>query len=429
MFPGGLIKMKKPAPAAVKLIFIGLVIIILCIANGLITSKMNERERTYKKAQDEIASSAGGAFSISTVRIAIPYDEKKTVYENGVAVKKTVSGTKLFKPDEVKYDARLDSEVRSLGIYQSPIYTGSLGIKAAFSLPSLTAEEDIVYYPEDAVMVVSLKSSSLLEKPYFTINGEVSRCTFYSDGGLSGIACAFTVPDSGECTLSATLNIRGASSFLVNLDSSETTLNVTSDWISPGFTGFDYLPDTRELTDSGFSASWKVPYAMAFEKIGFTFVEPVNLYQRLHRAQNYAFLFIIVPFIVLFLFEIFLHLNLHPVQYLLSGAASVIFFLLLLSLSEHIPFGLAYLIGAVASGLLVSLYVSSIAGKGRPGFIMSFVFLLLYSYLFFCLQSEDYALLIGSVFAFILLAVIMFLTRKVNWSNLKKQTDTDLMKA
>ena len=137
----------------------------------------------------------------------------------------------------------------------------------------------------------------------------------------------------------------------------------------------------------------------------------------------YGFLFIIVPFIVLFLFEIFLKVNLHPVNYLLCGAASIVFFLLLLSFSEHIPFFAAYLVSAAASGVVTSFYVGSITRMPKTGFEMMGVFLIMYGYLYCSLKSEDYALLIGSIFAFILIAVLMIFTRKVDWNNLRDSVE------
>ena len=215
------------------------------------------------------------------------------------------------------------------------------------------------------------------------------------------------------------------------LNSSSTMLAINGDWASPGFTGYSYLPDERTLSENGFSAVWNIPFDAGdgSHSIGFNFIQPVNLYMKLQRANTYAFLFIIVPFIVLFMFEIFASINLHPVNYLLSGAASVLFFLLLLSLSEHLSFIASYVIGAVASGVLVSLYTALITKKYKLGAVMAGIFVILYGYLLGCLQSEDYALLMGSIFAFVVLAVIMFMTSKIDWSNLKKMEHADLIES
>ncbi len=412
--------MKKLSSVSVKLFYIGVIIGGLCIANALIGGKMNERESTYRDAQNEISQSAGGSCKVKNVRVVIPYTKR---YNN--------EGVAFTHSENIEYNVDLTSENRNLGIYHAPVYNGTIAIEAVFNLEKLTNTDEITYHPEQAYIILPVNSSSLMSKPEFLINNQKYKTSYINStkDNTYGISCAFDASVPGTYTFFTLLNVRGASEFIVCLNSSETKMNIKSDWSSPGFTRYSYLPDTRKITDSGFTASWNIPFGPNndSESIGFSFVEPANLYQKLHRAQNYAFLFIIVPFIVLFLFEIFFELNLHPVNYLLSGAASVIFFLLLLSMSEHIQFGLAYLLGAIASGLLVSFYVMSITKKVKLGGIMCLLFVLLYSYLFFCLQSEDYALLMGSIFAFVLLAVIMFITRKVNWSNLKKSNNAVLI--
>lgn len=427
--------MKKLSPVPVKLFCIGAIIGVLCIVSGSIGSKMEERRRTYQKAKEDIAKSAGGNFVVKGTDIVIPYEEKYESYEDNKIVLKTRQGVKVIGAEKILYEADLKSENRNLGIYYAPVYTGKLAVNSTFDISNLQNTDKLTYLFSEAMIIIPVHSSSLMDKPVFEINNKENNTFFYSKNSdfyndSNGIACSLDLSKVQKINLTTVLNIRGALKFMVMTDSAETKLNVVSDWPSPGFTNYEYLPDTREITDSGFNASWNVPFGSDNElaSIGFDYIQPVNLYQKLDRAQNYAFLFIIVPFIILFLFEIFAGINLHPVHYLLCGAASVIFFLLLLSISEHLNFGYAYLIGAIASGVLVSLYVMSITKKWKFGGIMSLMFVLLYAYLYFCLQSEDYALLIGSIFAFVLLAVIMFITRKVNWSNLKKSNNADLIK-
>lgn len=426
--------MKKITPVVVKLIFIGVIIGILCIANCMIGGKMKDREATYRDAQNSIIRSAGGYFSLKTAYIAIPYSETYVDYENNKYVTKHRKGWLSIVPEKIKYDADLKSEIRTLGIYEAPVFTGDLRINASFNVVLPKNTNDFTYDYKNTLLILPMASTNLCEKPVYEINKKNYETYLYSSNpdirfDDSGVACNINIYDGQVINFSTVLKIKGAKQFCIKVGNSESKLNVTSDWKSPGFTDFTYLPDSRQISDDGFTANWSIPFAYesSGSDIGFNYVEPVNLYKKLDRAQNYAFLFIIVPFIILFLFEIFALVELHPMHYLLSGAASVIFFLLLLSFSEHITFTIAYVIGALASGLLVSLYVISITKKIKLGSIMSLLFVLLYSYLFFCIKSEDYALLIGSVFAFVLLAVIMFVTRNVNWSNLKKSSHTDLI--
>ncbi len=426
--------MKKTTSVVLKLVFIGVIVLILCLANLLIGGQMKNRENIYVDSQYEISHSAGGYFSLYSAYIAVPYDYTYTATENNQVHVKNGKGIKVFNAKHINYSADLNSEIRHLGIYQTPIFTGELKIDAVIEVQKLEDADKCKYYFEKSFLIIPISSTSLMERSTFKINGDDYETFYhsYSEGiqnDKDGIACNLNITKSGIYNFSTTLKIRGAKTFRILLDSSETKLKIKSDWVSPGFTEFTYLPDTREITNKGFTAEWNIPFASENERndIGFNFIEPVNLYKKLNRAYNYAFIFIIVPFVILFLFELLANVNLHPIHYLLCGAASVIFFLLLLSISEHLNFTLAYLIGAFASGILVSLYVISITKKIKLGGLMSLMFILLYSYLFFCLKSEDYALLMGSIFAFILLATVMFLSRKINWSNLKKNTHTDLI--
>lgn len=414
--------MKKFSPLSIKLIFIGFIMLLLIVGNVLIKSKLEDREFSYHTALDRIADASGGSLSSKGPYILIPYDQ--TIVEKNALdkfEKKTVTRYSYINPEVLRYESDLTSERRPLGIYSAPVFSGTLKIHAEFNASEKLPDRS---HPENAFIILDIPDRSLQSKPVFVINGK-NHETYLSKAGWqyecdsnynvkdsSGIAAKINFVN-GKYTFDTELKIQGSTSFFVEVSASDTSLSVKSDWASPGFTGFDFLPNTRNLTDKGFTADWTIPFANADagHKIGFIFIDPVNVYQKLDRAISYGFLFIIVPFIVLFMFEAIAKVNLHPVQYLLSGSACVLFFLLLLALSEHCAFSLSYVIGAISSGLLVSVYIGQIAKKLRFSVIMSGCFALLYSYLYLSLQSEDYALLIGSVFAFMVVALLMFFTR------------------
>lgn len=405
-----------------KLCFIGFVILLLLIANLCISNKLNDRENAKDYAANQISRAAGSKFKLNKVYIDIPYTHTYKIRNTeGILIDCTEQGVKTFLATSINYDANLNTQMRTIGIYSAPIFSGELQIDCDFDVVIPKDEDGFDYFPEKAVARILVDEKSLVDQPVFWVNGEQKEVIFSlaQSEKNSGLSTTFQCKD-GMNTLSTKLKIRGAESFKIMLSSMQSKLTIKSDWKSPGFTGFDYLPTTYDITDEGFSAIWNVPFSFADGKnyIGFDYVQTVDIYMMLHRAVDYGFLFIIVPFIVLFLFDVFMRTNFHPLHYLLSGAASVIFFLLLLSFSEHIDFTAAYIISALASGILVSLYVASVTSKPKLGCSMCGVFVLLYSYLYFSLKSEDYALLIGSLFIFILLAVVMFITRKVDWNNL-----------
>lgn len=418
-------KKSKLGGIGIKLIFITLIIIALLIGLECIKSQLWQRESTYNEAKQQISSSAGGTLFFEGPYLAVPYTYtyEEFIYKDDhqFKEKKTKEDWKIIPASYVNIEADIDSEQRFLGIYSTPVYTGNSDLYATFDKGELENTNDTVYRPEEAVLYVQILNTSLLATPEFKINGQDYKTDLFNIKNSWGIGTRYNY-DSEKIIISTRLSVRGAEKFIYTASAKETKLSVKSDWKSPGFTGFSYLPDKRDLNDDGFSAQWNIPFGSyeINQSIGFSLIEPVNLYQKLERAIKYGFLFIIVPFLVLFLFEIFAKITLHPVHYLLSGAACVLFFLLLLALSEHIPFDLSYLTGAVTAALTVSLYISSVTKKFALGGIITGMFAVLYSYLFFSLKSEDYALLFGAFFAFAILAFLMFITRKIDWYNLKK---------
>lgn len=154
-------------------------------------------------------------------------------------------------------------------------------------------------------------------------------------------------------------------------------------------------------------------------------VQPVDTYQAVTRATKYAVLFIGMTFLVYFLIEVFGNAALHPIQYMLVGGANCIFYLLLLSLAEHIPFTIAYLVSACASLVVITLYSTSILNSRRKALVVFVVLSGLYSWLYVTLRSESYALLIGSIGLFLFLNTGMYLTRNIDWHTAGHATDSD----
>ena len=420
-------KRKGFGGIGIKLLFISIVIIALLIGLACIKGKLNDREDTYKGAKYQISESAGSTLYFQGPYIAVPYTRtiEEFVYRDGkqfTEKKIDKKGWETISAASVNIDAKLDSEARHLGIYSTPIFTGNASVYALFNPKELIEKDGITYNTEEAVLYFELRNSSLLNNPILKMNNADYSSDLFTIDGKNVIGTKFNYT-SEKKVVTTNIALRGAEQFIYAISSKQTSMNMSCDWKSPGFTGFSYLPDKHEITDTGFTAKWSVPFGSDknAQTIGFSFIEPVNLYQKLHRAVEYGFLFIIVPFLVLFLFEIFAKITLHPVHYLLSGAACVLFFLLLLALSEHIPFDAGYLIAAFTAGLTVSLYISSVTKRFGLGGIMMAMFTVLYAYLFFSLKSEDYALLFGAFFAFAVLAALMFLTRKIDWYNLKKK--------
>lgn len=205
-------------------------------------------------------------------------------------------------------------------------------------------------------------------------------------------------------------------------------MRISSQWADPSFSG-SFLPETREITADGFDATWNINYLnrnypqywinkaynLDASEFGVRFLIPVDHYQKSMRSIKYAFMFIALSFLIFFLTELISGIRLHPIQYLLVGVALVIFYTLLISLAEHIGFNLAYVVSSLGITSLIGLYVRSSTGKWRQGLITWSLLLVIYAFLFTTLQLQDYSLLFGSVGIFLVMAIIMYVSRKVSW--------------
>ncbi|HEX5669211.1 MAG TPA: cell envelope integrity protein CreD, partial [Chitinophagaceae bacterium] len=201
-----------------------------------------------------------------------------------------------------------------------------------------------------------------------------------------------------------------------------------SKWPAPSFDG-NNLPSERAVSESGFSAKWvfnkaNLPFGTVLSQskfdtkalaFGVTMVQPADQYAKTERAVKYAILVIGLTFSLFFIVELLQKKPVHPVQYILIGLALVIFYTLLLSFSEFILFDIAYLVAAVATISLITLYVKSHFGNWRAAGIFSLVLAILYVFIFVLVRLEDTALLVGSIGLFLILAIAMYLSRKIDW--------------
>ncbi|GHV84280.1 hypothetical protein AGMMS50212_16200 [Spirochaetia bacterium] len=246
----------------------------------------------------------------------------------------------------------------------------------------------------------------------------------------SGIYAALPRFENKESTFNINIEIQGGQYIRVLPIGQDTHVSIFSDWGSPSFQGA-FLPVESNITDNEFSASWDISYLSRdiplFWKeykdadvytdslFGVNFFRTIDTYALNTRAVKYAILFLIVPFLTLFLLEIFMKKRIHPVPYLLSGIGNAVFYLLLLSLSEQMPFYTAYLIAALAVTIMMTLYSRSLLPSWNKSWYMGLVAAISYILLYAVLNAESYALLIGSVGTFVVIALVMFLTRKLDW--------------
>jgi inner membrane protein len=236
---------------------------------------------------------------------------------------------------------------------------------------------------------------------------------------------------STSLPFSVSIKLNGSQGFYVVPVGKETKVHLKSDWTSPGFDG-NFLPDSHHIDQNGFTAEWKIldinrSYGqtingddeasmsqMADSRFGVQFVQTVDQYQQNMRAVKYGILIILLTFVAVFFMEMIRKNAVHPFQYLLIGLALVLFYSLLLSLSELLGFAPAYLIASVMTAVLVSIHLSSILQSAKQGWLVGALLAILYAFIFMLIHMESYALLAGSLGLFVILALVMYLSKKLN---------------
>jgi inner membrane protein len=430
-------------------------VVLLLVPLQMIRGVIDERAARRTAAVAEVASTWGSAQTLVGPVLIVPFrvERKETWVEPapagalapGVARERTRSVVEraIFLPDTLKIEGRLVPERRWRGIFEVVLYRTELSVSGSMPAPDLAAlgvpPEDVLW--KDAIFSVGLSDTRGIREevrllwdgaplPFRAGSGSLS----FAASGIQAPLAALEAspPGSHAHAFAFSVSLQGTESFAVAPLGASTETALVSPWPSPSFFGA-FLPDRRSVASSGFSAAWKVSSfgrsypqrwrsdrdapgeAVAKSSFGVRLFLPADAYQQATRALKYAILFVGLTFLAFALFETFAGVRLHPLQYLLVGCALVLFYLLLVSVSEHVGFGTAYLAAASATTALVSVYCAWVLVVKTRALVIAAALAGLYGYLFVLLRLEDYALLLGAVTLFVLLAAIMLATRRVDW--------------
>jgi len=428
----------------VKLASIGFLTLLLLIPNAMINELVGERQLRLAEATREVSASWGVPQTVTGPMLSIPYSEWTQV-ENGKRVESIL--TAHFLPRDLKVNGKINPELRKRGIYEIVLYQSDMTITGAFGKPDFEAlhirPEDVHWDQAKLSLGVTgmsgIKNSIQLDWSGRSIRLEPG--TANSKILLAGVSN--TVPIDAETTeyaFSIPLKLNGSGYLKFEPVGKETSVLLESTWPSPSFEG-EFLPDSREIRPDGFRAAWKVldlnrnypqqwkGYEYSFgstshpeSKFGVRLLQTVDGYAKTERSTKYAILVIGLTFLIYFFFETLRRFHIHPFQYLLVGLALSVFYLLLLSLSEHLGFNTAYFIAAAATIGLITLYSGGVFKNRRLTIQLFLLLTMIYGFVFIVLQLEDYALLTGSIGIFGALAVVMFYSRNVDWYNLSEST-------
>lgn len=433
---------------------IGLLIALLMIALSSIGQLVAERQARRDAVIQDIAQSSSGEQQLTGPILIVPYEKSVPEWrENDRGDRhleeRRLTGQLHFLPEVFQLEGDVRTERRARGIYEARLYHANLRIKAAFAVPlHYGVESDFAAYrfgtPFVAVGVTDIRG---IESPLRATLDEVplpllpGTGTARLAGGFHADIASIGPENPARVQLTIELPLRGTSEFHIVPLGRETQVNLKSNWPHPSFTG-DFLPVERKLDAYGFSAHWATSFfstnleevlhrcddndqaacpELTAHRLGVSFIDPVDQYLKTDRAIKYALLFITLTFSGFFLFDVLRRLPVHPIQYALVGAALALFYLLLLSLSEHVGFGMAYLLSSASCAGLIAFYVSHVLKSLARGLGFGSGLAVLYGCLFGLLTADDYALLMGSLLLFAVLAAVMVLTRNVNWSKLGAQ--------
>lgn len=426
---------------------------------------MRDRESTKREAVAEISQKWGERQIVAGPILSVPY-KKYVVSDKGERV--SVTEYAHFLPETLSIDGTLTPQIRSRGIFSTAVYSSELHFSGNFiganlrelGIADLDADWSKAFVSvgvsdtrgiEDNVKL-SWNSTEIPFTPGVP-TGDVIRGSVrsvgdanYSEVKMKTVPFPSSIGESAQGSgISALLpanmkfeNGKGHEfSFTLKLNGSEdiqfvptgktTDIALRSDWSAPSFGGA-FLPDTREVTDKGFTASWKIldinrgypqswqgsAYDIYSSASGVELLAGIDGYAKATRSAKYALLIIALTFLVFFFAEIFNRKKIHPIQYILVGLALVLFYALLVSASEVIGFGSAYVASSIATIGLITLYSKSVLNSRMAG-VQGLILAFLYLFIYILLQLEDYALFIGSVFLFAILATVMYVSRKVDW--------------
>ncbi|MBW8685789.1 cell envelope integrity protein CreD [Chitinophaga rhizophila] len=414
----------------VKAILIGILVLLLLIPASMTMELISEREQRQFEAKGEVSGKWGDSQTITGPVLVIPYIVKPGVVSNA-----------FFLPDRLKVNGKLLPEIRRRGIYEVAVYTSNLEISGSFSkldLMNLNLSPEQVLL-KDAYLAVGINDMrGISNQAGVQWNGQ----TFYFNPGVPAselfpngmqVKVPLVASDSGITggSFAVNLDLKGSGQLYFSPVGKTTVVELSSNWNNPSFAG-SFLPNSHNVNDKGFNAAWQVSNLNRnFPQIwtgnqtnlhsadfGVKLLLPVDTYQQSTRAVKYAILIIGLTFLVYYFVELLQRSPVHPLQYILIGIALCVFYTLLIALAEQLNFSIAYLIAAVLTIGLVSVYTASVLKSNRLALMIGGALSILYGFIYVIIRSEDQSLLMGSLGLFIILAIVMYFSRRIKWGEL-----------
>lgn len=416
-----------------KVAIIGVLILLLLIPMSMIESIIVDREHQREKAIKEVSNKWAGKQTITGPVLTIPMSYEVMVNKQIVTKKENLH----ILPEDVTYKSTIEPKKLHRSIYEIVVYQSGLVTNGNFKLPdfSIYTDSKKIHFDKAYISIGISDLKGIKNKIALNFNGEKTRVTpgvkvNFIDSGITIPLPDLTPLVSKIIPFDFNMKLQGSQSISFVPVGNNTKVEINSPWDSPSFFG-NFLPDNRIVTKDGFKASWNIlelnrnfpqvwlnnehTKKMQNAAFGVNLKLPMDDYQKTIRSAKYSVMIISLTFIMFFLVEALNKKKIHPLQYILIGAALCIFYILLVSISEHSNFNLAYLISAAAVISLITLYAHSAIKEFKITALILFVLLTIYGFVFVILQLSDYALLMGSIGLLVIIGLTMYATRNINW--------------
>ncbi|MDU1891599.1 MAG: cell envelope integrity protein CreD [Dysgonomonas sp.] len=423
----------------VKIIVVAVLALLMLLPVKLIEGLIDEREQNQKTVQDEISTKWGGSQQITGPILVLPYE---TIQAAGAVNAQKVINYAYFLPDTYNVTGDMKTEERKRTLYSSLVYQSVLKVDGKFAKPDyeqLNLKQDQIQWQNAFIMLGIPYLQGVKNKMVFNVNGkklDVQPGLKQNHLVESGLTVNLPLDPEAltDYNFSFDLSLNGSEGLYFTPVGKENNIQLKSNWNTVVFSGA-FLPEKRTVEKTGFDAQWNVfdynrNYVQMWtgsndnlrsSSLGVELRTPVDQYQMATRSAKYAIMFIALTFVVFFLVELLSKKRIHPVQYLLVSCALVLFYTLLLAISEQIGFQLAYLISAIATTGLITAYSTTMFHNIKQSAMMGVFLSGLYIYLYIILQLESLSLLFGAIGLFIALAIVMYVLRKVEWYKKKDE--------
>lgn len=428
------------------MLVVGFLLLVLLIPLEFVKSLINERAYRQEEVVREINQKWGNEVLLSGPIVKIPYkviSEEKIFNEKSNAyytkTKETIENAYFF-PDKLNITSNVDTKPLNRSIYESVVYSAAIGVKGNFptiDFSDTDIPEENILWEKATVLLKTTNLKGIKTTPFVNLASEaLSMTPQYSTEYLNTIQSNYVANAkeifAAPLPFSFDLKINGSESLKFLPIGKETDATMKSNWHSPSFDG-NFLPEdtNKEISKDGFTATWRIlqinrqfeqsffrhlPDLSAFA-FGTKLIIPVDEYQKSERTAKYGILVIGLTLLVFLLIQLVSKVYIHPFQYMMIGLALVMFYTLLISISEHSNFFKAYAIAAFSVLALITVYSRAILKGFKFPLLICASLASLYGFIYVIIQLENYALLVGSIGLFLILAIIMFASRRIDWNN------------